>query len=100
MLARWISTAFPAIDAIAVRDLGLRDAEDPLIFEAARRAGAVVMTKDRDFVELLQRLGPPPKVLWVTAGNTSNAQMQHILTKTLPNAMQLLHQGEILVELR
>jgi hypothetical protein len=32
------------------------------------------MTKDRDFVEMLQRLGPPPKVAWVTCGNTSNAR--------------------------
>ncbi|HEY9798489.1 MAG TPA: DUF5615 family PIN-like protein [Leptolyngbyaceae cyanobacterium] len=32
-----------------MRDLGLRDAEDREIFEAAKAQGVVVMTKDRDF---------------------------------------------------
>ena len=67
--AAWITAAF-GIEARAVRDLGLSDAKDQPIFQAARAADAVVMTKDSDFVEMLQRLGPPPKVLWVTCGNT------------------------------
>ena len=49
--ARWLSSRF-AIEAIPVRDLGLYESTDRQIFEAARTAGAVVMTKDRDFVEL------------------------------------------------
>lgn len=57
--AAWITALF-GIKAHAVRDLGLRDAKDPPIFQAARAAAAVVMTKDSDFVEMLQRLGPPP----------------------------------------
>ncbi len=42
-----------------MRDLGLRDAKDTEIFQAARQAGAVVMTKDSDFAMLLERFGPP-----------------------------------------
>ena len=60
-IATWI-TATIGIEAHAVRDLGLREAKDQDIFQAARTAGAVVMTKDSDFVELVRRLGPPPKV--------------------------------------
>jgi predicted nuclease of predicted toxin-antitoxin system len=41
------------LEASAVRDLGLRDAKDREIFDAARKDGVVVMTKDRDFVELV-----------------------------------------------
>lgn len=48
---RWITDHFPEIEAYSVKYLGLRDAEDPEIFEAARMAGAVVMTKDNDFVQ-------------------------------------------------
>ena len=44
----WITATF-GIKTIAVRDLGLRDAEDREIFEAAKAQGVVVMTKDRDF---------------------------------------------------
>ncbi|WP_234711148.1 DUF5615 family PIN-like protein [Nostoc punctiforme] len=34
--------------ALALRDLGLRDAEDPEIFEAARATEVILMTKDSD----------------------------------------------------
>jgi len=66
-IATWISSNY-AVNAVAIRDLGLRDAEDKEIFEAARQEKAVVMTKDSDFVLLLDKLGPPPQVIWVTCG--------------------------------
>ena len=87
------------VEATSVRDLGLRDARDPEIFMAARAAIAVVMTKDADFVGLLERHGPPPQVVLVTCGNTSNAKMREILTATWANAHALLAAGEPLVEL-
>ncbi len=96
--AAWITATF-GIEARAVRDLGLRDAKDPPIFQAARAAEAVVMTKDSDFVEMSQRLGPPPKVLWVTCGNTSNARLREILSRQLPAAVARLEGGESLVEI-
>ncbi len=43
------------IGAIALRDLGLRDAEDLDIFEAAKAQNVILMTKDRGFVELVDR---------------------------------------------
>jgi predicted nuclease of predicted toxin-antitoxin system len=97
-VAAWISSNF-GVNAVAIRDHGLRDAEDKEIFEAARRENAIVMTKDNDFVLLLDRLGAPPKVIWVTCGNTSNARLKEILTNTLPKALELLKSGEELVEI-
>lgn len=47
-LAQWITDHFEGIEAIAVRELGLRDAEDAEIFEAARQARVIVMSKDSD----------------------------------------------------
>lgn len=98
-IADWLSSEFP-VDAVAIRDLGLRDAEDKDIFQAARSERAVVMTKDSDFVLLLDRLGPPPQVIWVTCGNTSNARLKEILTRTLSKALELLDAGERLVEIK
>ena len=97
-IAAWIEATF-GVECRAVRDLGLRDANDPSIFLAARDAGAVVMTKDKDFIELQRRLGPPPRVLWVTSGNTSNARPREILTNVLPAALRLIESGENLVEI-
>lgn len=97
-LAPWITTHFPEIEALSVKHLGLRNAEDPEIFEAARSAKTVVMTKDNDFVQLLEQHGPPPKVIWITCGNTSNARMKMILSASLDQAVQLL-KTEDLVEI-
>jgi len=79
-----------------ISDCGRRNKE---IFEAARQEKAVVMTKDSDFVLLLEKLGPPPQIIWVTCGNTSNARLREVLTSTLPKAVELLNFGEKLVEI-
>ena len=57
------------------------------------------MTKDRDFVEMVHRLGAPPQILWVTCGNTSTLALQQILEVALPVVRQLLEQAEPLVEI-
>jgi predicted nuclease of predicted toxin-antitoxin system len=72
-LATWFHDTFQ-IDAIPVRDLQLRDASDQEFFLAARAPDATVLTKDADFVALLERHGPPPRVVWLTCGNTSNGR--------------------------
>ena len=97
-ITAWISSNF-AVKAVAIRNLGLRDATDKEICQAAKRENAIVMTKDRDFVLLLDRFGSPPQVIWVTCGNTSNARLKEILTSTLPKALELLKSGEDLVEI-
>ena len=97
-LAPWISAELQH-PARSVRDLGLREAKDPQIFEAARQAQAIVLTKDADFVELVERLGPPPRIIWVTCGNTSNAAMRELLRRHLPKALEVLNQGNPLVEI-
>jgi predicted nuclease of predicted toxin-antitoxin system len=97
-IATWITTKF-GIKAIALRDLGLRNAEDSEIFEKAKAQEAIVMTKDSDFVDLVDRLGVPPQIIWLTCGNTSNTRLCEILSKTLPRALELLATGETLVEI-
>lgn len=97
-LATWISDTFD-VDATALRDMGLRDARDVEIFEAARVANAVIMTKDSDFVDLVCRLGTPPQIIWLTCGNVTNRNLRQLLTITLPYALERLRQGEVIVEI-
>lgn len=59
LLANWINGQSWDNKGIAVRDLALRDATESTIFQAARAAGVVVMTKDRDFIHLLARTLEP-----------------------------------------
>jgi len=97
-LARWIEETFE-VECSHVRDLGLRDAEDPDVFQKARDAGSVVMTKDEDFIRLVERNGPPPQVIWVTSGNISNDRFKALLLKTFRDAISLIASGETVVEI-
>lgn len=97
-LCPWLHSEY-GLEAVAVRELGLRDAEDAEIFRAAGEAGAVIISKDADFAELVRRSGPPPQVLWVTCGNTTNRALRHFLSRTLEEALRLLEAGEALVRL-
>jgi predicted nuclease of predicted toxin-antitoxin system len=97
-LGDWLS-AVPYVEARHVLELGLIRASDRMIWEAARAASAVVITKDTDFRDRALRLGPPPQVVWVTAGNLSNRVLQDLIGAKWPEAVQLLRQGEPLVEI-
>ena len=97
-LANSLSTTF-GLEAFALRDLDLRDAYDIEIFEAARSQNAVIMTKDSDFIDLVCRLGTPPQILWLTCGNVTNRNLQQLLSATLPDALEQLQQGEMIVEI-
>lgn len=98
VIAHWLSSTY-GVEAVAVRDLRLRDARDRDIFLSAREANATILTKDRDLAELAIQLGSPPQVLWVTCGNTSNAKLKTILKKAWSVAINLLNAGEKIVEI-
>lgn len=97
-LAPWLKNTF-GIESFSLRYLNMVRLKDRAIFDAARDAGAVVMTKDDDFVLLQERLGPPPQILWVRCGNTSNAYLRRVLQETLLSACELIERGESLVEI-
>ncbi len=97
-VAGWITERFK-VTATPLRDLGLRDSTDREVFLAARKAGAVVMTKDGDFVRLLEGLGPPPQIVWLTCGNTSNRRLKAVLAEAGGEAFALIQGGESLVEI-
>jgi len=97
-LADWLRWSFK-VEAYALRELGLRDANDLEIFERAQQEGIVLISKDSDFVELLLRQQPPPQLLWVTCGNTTNQRLQELFNEVFPQALQLLADGHVVVEL-
>lgn len=98
-VARWIRESL-GHDAEALRDIGLRDAEDQEIFDRGRQDNVVIMTKDKDFVDLVNRLGPPPVVIWLQCGNTSEDRLKQILTNHLDDALNFLAAGDHLVEIQ
>lgn len=97
-LAPWIKANF-AMNCKHVRELDLREADDLDIFFAAKTADVIILTKDADFLELLLRHKAPPKILWLTCGNTSTKRVGMLLRNQLQIALDLLKSGEDLVEI-
>jgi len=97
-LANWLTNTFE-VQAIALRDLRLRDARDIEIFEAARTSNVVIMTKDSDFIDLVCRLGIPPQIIWLTCGNVTNRNLRQLLMATFPDALAKLREGEAIIEI-
>ena len=97
-LARWIGANFEC-ECKTIKELGLRDVADSVLFAAARKAEAIVITKDSDFREMVLRLGAPPQVLWLTTGNTSTSYLIGVLNNALPEAIKHLAAGAPLVEI-
>jgi len=66
-------------DSAHVREIGLREAEDAVIWEYAARHGFAIVTKDADFRQRSFVLGHPPKVIWVRLGNCSTKAIEALL---------------------
>jgi predicted nuclease of predicted toxin-antitoxin system len=98
-LCQYIADRF-TVEVNHVSEFGLVPVSDMEIFLYAREHQATVITKDRDFLELSRRHGPPPQVVWIRSGNTSNAMMKRSLNQMFPDVLRLLSEGEAIVELR
>ncbi len=98
-LGHWVEKQFNE-PCLPVRMLGLRDSTDAEIFRKAKAANVIVMTKDKDFIELLHLHKSPPKVIWLTCGNTSKTALKELLLLHLENALHILRNGDDLVEIQ
>ena len=64
-----------------------RESSDLEIFVAARKANAVIISKDSDFADLFYKLGAPPKIIYLTCGNISNKNLKLLLSEKLLSAI-------------
>ena len=96
-LAQWIIAE--GARAAHVEELGLLRTPDSEIFAKARTAGAVVVTKDEDFVRLLEAQGAPPQVVWITVGNVRNPTLQALWIRSWHHVLIQLDAGEPLIEI-
>lgn len=64
-----------------VRDVGLVDAADPVIWQYAKQHGFVIVSKDIDFQQRALLLGHPPKIVWLRVGNASTTVVEELLRK-------------------
>jgi predicted nuclease of predicted toxin-antitoxin system len=95
MLAEWLRKA--GHEAQHVREVGLLDADDTAIRAYAGKVGAVLITKDRDFVSIGET---SVQVVWVRTGNVGTRALIDRVEAALPQVLQHLSEGAQLVELR
>lgn len=76
------------------------DADDAVIFDFAKSAMFIVVTKDDDFVRRSDSLGMPPQILWLRVGNCRNPALFAALASAWPDIIAALERGERVVELR
>ena len=76
-----IQDIFP--DSKQVRDLGLEDSKDSLLWTFAKENNYCIVTFDGDFYDMGLLKGHPPKVIWLRLGNTSTKNIEKILRKNL-----------------
>lgn len=98
-IATWLSERF-GVGACSMRYLGLHAAKDMDIFQRARAAHDVVLiSKDGDFVGLIDQHGAPPRLIWVTCGNVTNRRLRQVFEQLFEDALAHLEAGESVVEI-
>ena len=87
-------------EALAVRDVGLRNADDDALWQHALEGGVVIVTKDEDFPERSLRSGSAPQILWLRIGNCTNRALRAWFLPLWPEIERRLSAGDRIVEVR
>ena len=80
-LVRALLDSFPG--SMHVRDAGLKGADDQQVWEFAKQAGMAIISKDSDFQQRSMLYGHPPRVIWVSLGNCTTAQVERLIRDRL-----------------
>ena len=78
-LVRLLNDLFP--ESIHVRDVGLKTADDSVVWKYAQDHGLIICSKDSDMHQRSFVLGHPPKVVWVRLGNCSTSEVELCLRR-------------------
>lgn len=87
-------------EAEHVRDLGLQKSDDQTIWKHALDTQAIIITKDEDFAARSSRATTAPVVVWLRIGNATNRALQPWLAQKLPAIIELIKEGNKLIEVR
>ena len=74
-------------------------AEDIDIWNYAKNNGFIIITKDSDFIDLLEMNGFPPKVVLLKTGNNSSQALFELLVKIRPMVENLENSNYGLLEI-
>lgn len=89
-IAKWISDTF-SIKATSSYHLYYNTTKDEEIFLRAKNLeNVIIVTKDKDFLDIQARLTAPPQIIFLKMGNCSNEKMKKIFSEYLLVAVEEL----------
>ncbi|MDX6614359.1 MAG: hypothetical protein QOD75_3545 [Blastocatellia bacterium] len=97
-LANWLTQQ--GHTAQHVDELGLRNADDAVIWNWGLSRKAIIVTKDEDFAERTSRTTSGPVIVWLRKGNSTNRALLEWLEPRWTQVMLLLDAGNRLIEVR
>nr|VFJ97725.1 MAG: Predicted nuclease, contains PIN domain, potential toxin-antitoxin system component [Candidatus Kentron sp. H]VFJ98550.1 MAG: Predicted nuclease, contains PIN domain, potential toxin-antitoxin system component [Candidatus Kentron sp. H]VFK03295.1 MAG: Predicted nuclease, contains PIN domain, potential toxin-antitoxin system component [Candidatus Kentron sp. H] len=78
-LADWVAREFPESNHIDL--VRMRGSTDSSIWEYAKAEGYIIVSKDNDFRQRSFLFGFPPKVIWLSVGNSGTKIIANCLLK-------------------
>ena len=72
-----IGDLFP--ESTDVKTVGLKEAEDDVVWEWAKQHGFAFVSKDTDFYQRAIVRGHPPKFIWLRVGNCPTSLITNLL---------------------
>ena len=91
-LARRLADLFP--DSTHVREVGLKEADDPVVWDHAKQQSFMIVSKDADFHQRSFVYGFPPKVVWVQLGNRSTTEVEQVIRKNFAAIKEFYEDAE------
>lgn len=79
-LVRLLADLFP--ESVHVRDVGLKSADDPVVWQYAKENALIIVSKDSDLHQRSFMFGHPPKLIWVRLGNCSTSEVERLLRRS------------------
>lgn len=77
-LIRKLADILPGLESVYDHDL--IGASDPVVFDWARKLKfSALVSTDRDFVHLVERVGPPPKVIRIERCDFSSGVIERLI---------------------
>ena len=90
VIAKWM-TEYTGLNVKSSFILGFKSMTDHAIYQQAKIHGNVILvSKDADFIEIVNRLGSPPKLINIKIGNCDNRKLWQFLQKHIDTALQML----------
>jgi len=88
-LVRLLGDLFP--ESVHVRDVGLKSADDSVVWQYAKNNSLVIVSKDSDLHQRSFMFGHPPKLVWVRLGNCSTTDVERLLRHNFA-AISIFHE--------